>query len=102
MSYVSRMLSALDTFNSLSISNWLSSLQIVAGNSSTFGASVRNRDHCLREVESAILFDDPGTCSERKVELFCSNQSTKFLTRVITFLNFEVCLLITDTNASLY
>ena len=51
---------------------------ILVGHSFASGASVRNRDHCLREIESEILLDDPGTCSERNEVLFGSNQSTKF------------------------
>ena len=60
---------------------------ILVGNSFPSGASVRNRDHCLREIVSAIPFDDPDICSERNVGSFCSDHSTKFLTRVITFLD---------------
>ena len=72
---------------------------ISVGSGSASGQRVLNRCQSERDKASAMLFIFPGICSAFNMILYCKDSETRFLTRVITLLDFEDFLLIIATTA---
>jgi hypothetical protein len=57
-----------------------------------------NRCQSERDKASAMLFIFPGICSAFNMILYCKDSETRFLTRVITLLDFEDFLKVTKPH----